>query len=435
MNGMQCRAEASFRITKNQILMKHLITIVLFFCFAIPEIIAQSDFRDGYIINNNNDTIYGLIDYRGNKANARRCLYRKDIHAETQLFTPDDILGYRFNDSKYYVSRFITTASDERKQLFLEYLINGIVDVFYYRDDKGEHYLVGDDNDSIYALKKEDREIFINNKLHSIESNEYIGVLKAMFHESPTIFSRVENIGLGHKSLINIALDYHNEVCHDQECIIYEKKLPKFKHTFGILGGMNGMSISQTGEFTNELYYMRNSRFTSNVMPSIGIYYKINMPFINEKLYFQHELTFSRVNLTMHNTRVELSSNAQYLNDLVLTQNVIYNQVTFRYEFPVGRIRPTIHFGAFAKNVISSEYIRHLKIKYSWGETKYLGQFDDNPFSRFDFGITSGLGFKGYYFKRKEFFVDLRFYRGFGFMQGLNTNLFLLNLGFQLGNN
>jgi hypothetical protein len=217
--------------------MKDLITIVLFFCLAIPEIIAQSDFRDGYIINNNNDTLYGLINYNGNKANAIRCLYRKDINAETQVFAPDEILGYRFNDSKYYVSRFITTASNERKQLFLEYLINGIVDVFYYRDEIGEHYLVGDDNDSIYALKKENKEIFINNKLHLIKSKEYIGVLKAMFHESPTIFSRVENIGLGHKSLINIAYDYHNEVCHDEECIVYEKTLPKFINTFGIIAG------------------------------------------------------------------------------------------------------------------------------------------------------------------------------------------------------
>jgi hypothetical protein len=42
--------------------MKYIVTIGIIIFFSILQLKAQSDFRNGYIVKNDNDTIYGLID-------------------------------------------------------------------------------------------------------------------------------------------------------------------------------------------------------------------------------------------------------------------------------------------------------------------------------------------------------------------------------------
>lgn len=412
--------------------MKYLVTVVTFFFLSILEILAQSDFRDGYIIKNNNDTVYGLIDYKGNKASAKKCIYRVNINSDNQVFTPDDIKCYRFIDSKYYVSKSVN-IDNEIKQLFLEYLINGIVDIYYYRDDKGEHYLVDNGTDKLYELKCEEKEIIINNTQYIEKTKDYIGVLKFTFQKSPTISKKVENIDLNHTSLIEIAHDYHNEVCSGEECIIYEKRLTKIKSTYGILIGLNGISISQTGEFADDLYYMRNSQFGFELFPSIGLYYKVNMPFVNERLYFQYEGTYSHVNLKTSNSYIRPENDMNYLNDISLTQNMFNNLVVLKYEFPKGKIRPTFQIGGFAKYFFKTDYTRNLEVKYSWGDTYFTNQANDSPFAKYDFGINLGTGLKYIYLNSKEILFDFRYQRGFGLLQGLNTNTYSINLGFQVG--
>ena len=96
---------------------------MLFVC--IHGIHAQRDFRKGYIITNQQDTIYGWIDYRGDVRNAKVCLFRKTETDPSMDYMPLDIAAYRFINSKYYVSRDV---GDEYapKQVFLEYLVNGM---------------------------------------------------------------------------------------------------------------------------------------------------------------------------------------------------------------------------------------------------------------------------------------------------------------------
>jgi hypothetical protein len=411
--------------------MKYLFSVGFVFINALV-LHAQSDFRNGYYINNNNDTVFGLINYKGNKANAKKCIYRENIDSKNQLFTPDQIKGYRFINSKYYVSKTVYNET-KTEQLFLEYLLSGIIDLYYYRDEKGEHYFVDNGNEKLYELKNEEKEIIINNSRYVKESKEYMNILKAIFKESPEVSKRVESIKLNHKSLIDITHDYHNEICKDEECIIYEKKLPKLKSSFGIVAGLNCISIVETHTLSGNLYYLNNSNFGFSFFPSIGLYYKKNMPFINERMYFQYEGTYSYVNITTSNSYSTPSYHIFYINDISFTKNVLNNLIFVKYEFPKGKIRPTFQVGGFANYLFKTDYERNLEAQFAWGSTYYTEQFYDSPFLKFDFGINCGVGFKSLIFSNKEIFFDLRYQRGFLLLKGINTNTLSMNLGLQLG--
>ena len=46
------------------------------FSFLIITAYAQSNYRPGFVISLQNDTIYGQIDFRTDKMNAKRCVFK-----------------------------------------------------------------------------------------------------------------------------------------------------------------------------------------------------------------------------------------------------------------------------------------------------------------------------------------------------------------------
>lgn len=404
----------------------------LFILISFFQINAQSDFRSGYIIKNSKDTIYGLIAYQSDMLSAKKCVFKNEINSEKQVFNPNMIKGYRFIESKYFISKEIKTENIS-KPVFLEYLVNGVIDIYYYRDNKGDHYFVDNDNGELYELNNEEKTVEKNNTTYSKKSKEYIGALKYVFKESPSTVKNVENLKLNHKSLINITLDYHKEVCPDTMCLVYEKTSPKIKNTFGFIFGLNLSSISDNN-VVDKYYYLRNSDFDYYLSPSIGIYYKVHLDRLNEKLFFQYEGTFSYFKQTTSNLHTEEIFYTNYYNDINYKQYTFSNEILFKYETSQKRkFSPTFSIGAFLNYAINPEYHRNLEVKLFSGYTRYTNEFTENPFSNLDYGISFGVGLKKVILKKKELFFDLKYRRGFGLLEGISTNSFILNTGIQIG--
>jgi len=140
----------SMNIFKTKRVFLLVLTILIFFAVK-----AQSDYRTGYIINLQGDTIYGLINFKGDKANAKSCIFKKGNDLEKVTYTPSQIKSYQFVDGKYYLSS-ISLNYKLKDHVFLECLIKGSLSVFYYQDDVKDHYFVAKDT-SIIELDHHDR--------------------------------------------------------------------------------------------------------------------------------------------------------------------------------------------------------------------------------------------------------------------------------------
>jgi hypothetical protein len=414
------------------ILSKKLIYILLIFSICFPFVSnGQTDFRPGYYINKNNDTIHGLIDYKGDRANAKICYFKKDIGSESQTLKPDEILAYRFVDSKYFVSKSVYVKNIQ-VSLFLEFLINGRVDIYYFRDEYGEHYYIEKGDNKLIELKSEEKEVYEDEKRYSRKSNEYIGVLKYIFRESPTITQKIDDVILNHKSLIKIAHDYHNEVCPNDQCIIYESKIPKVLVRFGPILELNILKISNSTKVSDDYYYLQNADFEDIIYPSFGLFLKVNMPTINERLYLQYSGTINHLLLKATNTNTELAASLNHFSEIKFTENNISNLLEIRYEFPKGIVRPTFQIGTFFNYAFSTTYIRNLTATYTHGGIYYTNSFFVPPFKKYDIGFSLGFGLKKETIKKKEVFLDLKYKRGYGWLVRLNQNYFVASLGFQI---
>jgi hypothetical protein len=170
----------------------------LFMCNYVN---AQNDYRSGYIITLMNDTIYGIINLKSNNQNSKSCEFKNSPEANVRLFSPDDILAYRIEESKYYVSKNIQTDSILKK-VFLEFLIDGIVDLYYYKESQNETFFLEKDN-ILYQLNNDKKEIYKKDILYVTNSKQYIGVLNYAFQDSPEVSKQIKGTDFDYKSLLS----------------------------------------------------------------------------------------------------------------------------------------------------------------------------------------------------------------------------------------
>lgn len=67
---------------------------VIFFCSAL----SQTNFVPGFIIDNQNDTTHGLIDYRGDTRNCKICVFKSELKAKPVTYEPHQIKAFRVNE-------------------------------------------------------------------------------------------------------------------------------------------------------------------------------------------------------------------------------------------------------------------------------------------------------------------------------------------------
>jgi hypothetical protein len=208
--------------------MKNILTVIIILLLFVSAAKSQNDYRNGKIIFWNNDSLLCRISYRGDIDNSIRCVYSKDdgVH---KIFYPKDISGYVFDKDKYYVSKSYKTA-DSTYRLFIQYLVKGRKNLYFCRDNSGDHFLIDYKSDTVIGLPYSEQIVNQNGVFYSTESTIHMGLLKSYFSDCPPIFSQIENLRQpDFDNLIAVTKKYHQLTCGDTGCVIYYKPKPKFK--------------------------------------------------------------------------------------------------------------------------------------------------------------------------------------------------------------
>ncbi len=296
------------------------IPLVLFLLGLVFTLKAQKDFLPGTVITLNGDSIKGFIEDRGLLRNSQVCNFKKLQTEETLNYYPNQIESYILNDYKFYVSKEIVVDKDTM-QVFLEYLIDGIVDVYIYRDLKGDRYFIEKEDVKLTELKK--------SEVSGYETiDEYVGVLKYVFNDSYEIQKKSETVALNQKNIIKLAEDYHYQVCDGEKCIVYQNKL-KSKFGFELFGGMDANSFNvKDGD---EKY-----SFKSNRNYSLGITGYATLPSYNKNLALNLQIKYGKFDSFCHEKN-------EYTYEME-GENLFYNGFV-SYTFPKGFIRPIFLVG------------------------------------------------------------------------------------------
>jgi len=107
-------------------------------CFFTLMLHAQKNLIHGSVINQNNDTVYGDIEFKNNILIHTTCRIRLKGDTLFTVYTPNDIKGFQFNGGKVYESKQMRGGTP----LFLERIGKKSQVVYYKHDLKGYHYYI-----------------------------------------------------------------------------------------------------------------------------------------------------------------------------------------------------------------------------------------------------------------------------------------------------
>ena len=266
--------------------MRHFLFFVFIFCLQLSY--SQSVFNPGYIISNQNDTTYGLIENNSFVENAKYCVFKKSDNSEIIRYAPAEIKAYRFTDGKYYSSEIIYETP-----VFLEYLVKGNLNLFYHRNEAGKNFFyVSKNNFPITELisknsilnnedgSADDMNLFPNSYVgeKSFQVKKFIGVLRYYTDNHPKLTNSINDAELTHQSLIAIVNKYNTLTGGAETKSTYAKKFKRkiiLQTGVGVLIGIdkpeNSIKVLYMPTFGTQVLFQQSER-NENLYLGIGIY-------------------------------------------------------------------------------------------------------------------------------------------------------------------
>lgn len=318
---------------------KHISAIIIAL-FVISSSFAQSNFRDGYIITLENDTISGQVEYRSTLKNHESCLFKNGT--EEVEYVPFQILGYGFDGDKAFISQV-------RERFFVEILVLG--ELSLYKSPEKYHL---EKNGVISDLESIKNRVGEGGKVGTVEDNKWRGILGYLISDclknSSTLASSAR---FDDKSIGDLVVKYNN--CKGSEYTEYGADKPWTEVKLGAMIGLVRSGISVTREplaFT----YLADSY--SSVDPSFGFLLSVSSPRVSERLSVQTEIHFIKSSF----------EELVVLDDLFLNYHDTFIELTtLSIPFSIKYILPKEKFDFYAEGGVIYDY--HLK-----AETRLLSE-------------------------------------------------------------
>ncbi len=401
---------------------KRIVTVCALFYPCILLSWGQKDFRPGFIIGNVNDTIFGEINLGTNSQNATVCEFRSVNGSEIVKYSPADIKGYRINNEKYYVAKTVQIDSTEQT-LFLEFLVEGIVNIYYYNGFGKVTYFIEKDGE-ITALTNDESIVSKDGIKFSVNTHKYKGVLIYIFRDSPDIVRKIEHTSFDMKPLINVTKEYHNSVCDDYQCIDYTKSTKPNMY----LEPSIGLNISR-------LNIKSSDDHTFSVNPGFAL----QIRFIPLKTF--HRINFITGMQFMHQVFDGNLTTGIYDEYAVHTYNIKINiknmvvPVTFEYALLAGKLQPYLSISY--QNVFNFDQEYSVKIV---NEPFYDGRSVhpvESMLRKYYAGIVGGAGLryktgKGYFFINYQTGYWFNVINARNFLDYTSINPQFMSLGYQI---
>ncbi len=340
---------------------------------------CQEDYKPGYIITNENDTVQGFINLKTNITNSKQCDFKTSMSAEATIYAPRDIYAYRIDDIKYYCSKQITRA-DTTATIFLEFLINGVVNLYYMKTYNQDYYYV-EKNGQLHELSNEEHIVKDKyNVAYAKNSNKYLGTLNYLFNDAPDLKSDLNHTTFAYKPLIKITKKYHNQICNNDDCIEYRKST---KHK---------IYLEPYGGFINSWMTIKESDYyLYSFTPVIG--FNVRFPLLQSNYLFNTilGLNYSDNNFSGLYIMSEYTESPKNDKKIKLKYDILKIPLLIEYTFPLAKIQPHISAGISNNILLNPDYV----VKKVYVTDGYRPQSTEATILRtYQAGIMVGIGIK-----------------------------------------
>lgn len=373
---------------------------ILFLFFSLAH--AQADFRPGFIITLQRDTMEGFVAFQGNKRNSIRCKFKTSLTEKATIYEPSELVAYGFSEGRYYIADSIIDSKNSSGIVFYETLIAGKATLLRYNS----RLFIKKEESLPLELKKIDELIVVDGKRGIVTKKDYVGLLNASFRECSNIVLLVQqtaNLGLLPKKIVPLFEEYNQ--CVQSEYQIFNVKQPWLRAVVSLAGGLSVSDLQFSAEETFDARFINNSRFNTTLQPTFGVQLNVSSPKLDEKFSLSVEAWY---------VRHQFEGYSEYTYFGATNRHNLYVDVTslkfpmlLTYHYPVGLttayarlgLIPNYQLEVKSRNIHEQQYENVVKTNLIQKE-----QYD-----QLSAGIGAGVGLNRRIHQRQSIFLEARF--------------------------
>jgi hypothetical protein len=375
--------------------MKRLIILITLICIAEFSF-SQTDYRKGYVITNSYDTLYGLVDYRENDKAYVSCDFKVSKGQNTIAYEPGSIIGYGFENDKFFQSKEISIRNQPSQVVFLEVIVRGFVSLYKFEDT----YFIEKGNNGLQQLINETNEVVVKGRRVLKNTNQHISTINMLVFDCAEIRTRVQKLRLSEKELTNLIEDYNR--CKGESSVSFKAKKPWTKAIIGVTGGLNASQLNFKTNLGNEHLA---GVFERSKSPMIGVSLDILSPRLSERISFHGHLLY--LTSRYYNYTLYTTSSSVARNYVTIELQQLKVPIGIRYTFPKREFTPYFNAG------ISSTI--HLSSNSKWVqelESNSVVNTNENEaltIKNKQFGLWGGCGVLKSVNNKLNAFLELRY--------------------------
>jgi hypothetical protein len=354
---------------------------------------SQTEFREGYVILQNGDTLYGYV----NTAKKTVCHFKKNESEKKYLsYDPGEIVGFGVVNGRYYESKVIPERNETEPDeiVFMECLVKGAASLYSFNNRFFS--LVSDT--SFYELSQTTNKTTSPQSSGSFVQKRYYGILNYQMKGCPDVGRKLIKLKLSKDDLVDLFSEYN--ICVSSPYIYFLEKKPKLIAKLSIHGGLTQSSINL--KFSDKILYNSPINASSGMA---GASLNLTWPRATERISMNLGLMYFFTNFHISGLG-ESGSRVDYVEGMI-NINELKVPLGLQYSFNTRRLTPFVGAG-FAGNMsigCSTEFSHEVQIS-GVVTTDYFDLFQPD---RFYFNFWSGIGVKYDLKKDVEGLLELRY--------------------------
>jgi len=311
-------------------------TLIFVAICMFSKIVKAQDFREGYVILNNNDSINGLVSYSAGNKNLARCTFKVTRRSDIVYYSPSEIQSYGFYSDKKFISLQHSDEALPEGKVFVRVLAEGPLNLYRYSNV----YLIRKDVITVLPLPKNQK---IETKKGQMlkEDKRYVGLLNlamadCSLNANKTTYSEMD--------LTKLVLAYNE--CKGQKTQ-HKYVKPIFKMNFQIFAGY------MQSNMTMNLYDDVTFNPSHTIFGGLGA--EVSSPRIFDRLFFSLQGWYVNA---IYQTYFEKKQSGDVHEDIIMDFTYVKVPIGFRYNFK-RRNTPYIKAG-FSTSFLVEESIKTL---------------------------------------------------------------------------
>ncbi len=383
-----------------------LFLILVIVSLPISEILGQSDFREGYIITNTNDSIPVYLDYQPNASLHEKLRFKKALDASVEEYFPNDLIRFRFKNDKLFRSiRNEEVANGEL--VFIQVLVKGRLTFSKYNS---AFLLEKEGDDNVYNLNNKEVEQSELKGLSRQKSTRQLGVINLLINDCDGQVI-TEYFRLTEKKVTEIVEKYNR--CTGTRSITYLEDKPFIGIQYGLtLGATNNyLSVENLSSGNNNLEF---SDFGYDLKPLYGLNLLLTLPRISDRYALNIDLLYTSSEFSAYGPVNSNPATTNVYNYLEFSLNSLKVPIAIRYILPERAIGAYINVGP----------VLYTHLKYDWntiterrvGSDIITTQVSEEGLRPIEVGVWAGLGITKSITNKVGAFVEIRAERSNSFL-------------------